>query len=138
MAAQGCSTQKPVPLNPPARASYKGDGAPEDPCADRYDSAQAGGLAGSVVGTVIGTVFGMPYLGLAYKLAGFAIGYTVTDPCSQPKPTVASGEAPAKAAASETPVKPAVAREAVAKPAVRKIQAKPAKRVSAAIKEETL
>jgi hypothetical protein len=89
MASQGCAAgPKPLPLNQPAHASLNGNDASQGgECADRIDGARAGGLAGSVFGTIIGTVFGMPYLGLAYKLAGYAIGFTAGNSCANVKPT---------------------------------------------------
>ncbi|HEX9879929.1 MAG TPA: hypothetical protein VGB25_07010 [Candidatus Binatia bacterium] len=124
MGTQGCATgQKPVPLNrAPVQASLKASEVPErDSCADRIDGARAGGLAGTVVGTIVGTVLGLPYLGLAYKLAGYAIGFTAGNSCANVAPAV-NGNHSAKPAVQEAEARPAP-------PTVRTVKA---------IKEETL
>ena len=52
-------------------------------CPDRVDGARIGSLTGTVLGTIVGAAFGMPWLGLAYKFAGSAIGFATGNPCGQ-------------------------------------------------------
>lgn len=50
-------------------------------CSDRVDGARVGSLTGTVLGTIVGAAFGMPWMGLAYKFAGSAIGFAASSSC---------------------------------------------------------
>jgi len=100
MVSQGCTVQG---RNPKSHLSADSVDAQSNakPCADRVDGARAGGLAGTVLGTIVGSAFGMPFLGIVYRVAGYAIGFVTGNACNhveQPekrgqiaKPTIQEG-----------------------------------------------
>ena len=61
-------------------------------CPDRVDGARIGSLTGTVLGTIVGSAFGMPWLGLAYKFAGSAIGFATGNPCGRNGVTKKNGK----------------------------------------------
>ena len=80
MASQGCAVQGPNPKSHLSAASVNYQSNAKR-CADRVDAARAGGLAGTVWGTLLGSTLGMPFLGIFYRVAGYALGFATGNSC---------------------------------------------------------
>jgi hypothetical protein len=73
-------------------------------CPDRLDRGRVGGLTGAVVGTIAGSALGVPMLGGLYHVAGYVMGFSSHDPCTNNDPLEKKSKIAKKAVPAPTQV----------------------------------
>ena len=74
-----CSLRQPAETQP--QSSPTTTVASARHCPNLLDRMRVGGLVGTVAGTIMTFGFGNPVLGVLFKVAGYAIGFTSADSC---------------------------------------------------------